>query len=202
MKRKILMRALLGAGTIALLIVGPTSFAADTSEGTAKSSGASATEANQLISEFSTFAGSTANATALVTGLRTGSSITLTSGGTSTTFTAPTRPMGYGNVDIALALAQASLSKLGVTSPTPQQLQAALTGGTVNGTALTGILTLRSEGKGWGEIAKSLGLNLGQVVSSTKIQQAESEERAERQQRPERPQKPERPMRPARPFMY
>ena len=39
--------------------------------------------------------------------------------------------MGYGNVNIALRLAQASLAEHGIRNPTPEQLKAALNGGTV-----------------------------------------------------------------------
>ena len=56
----------------------------------------------RIVSSFSTWAGSEDNARSLVTGLRQGREITLTApsepapGTTSTTFTSPTRPMGYG----------------------------------------------------------------------------------------------------------
>ena len=46
--------------------------------------------------------------------------------------------MGFGNVYISLALAKQQLSTLGITQPTPQQLQAALTGGTITQTTGTG----------------------------------------------------------------
>ncbi len=122
--------------------------------------------------------------------------------------------MGYGNVNISLALAEASLAKLGITNPTPEQLQAALNGGTVTGadgktTTLTGILTLRSEGKGWGAIAKSLGMSLGQVVSASHSQKSEhastkagasaktekvaKADRVQRTEKVDRPQKVDRP---------
>ena len=109
--------------------------------------------------------------------------------------------MGFGNVNIALALAQASLAKQGITNPTPQQLQAALVGESVTTskgtTTLPGILTLRSEGKGWGVIAKSQDLNLGKVVSGTKTEK--SEKVAQRTQKADRPEKAERPERVERP---
>lgn len=158
--------------SVALTLGGASAFAADAAT-TSK-------PATQLATTYSTFAGSDANATALVDGLRSGTSITLTSssstsgtaGTSSTTFTPATSKLGYGNVNIALALAQAELTKLGITDPTPVQLQAALNGGTVTtstGTnTLSGVLQLRSEGMGWGAIAKSLGFNLGAVVSASK----------------------------------
>jgi len=84
--------------------------------------------------------------------------------------------MGFGNVFISLALAKQQLSQAGITQPTPQQLQAALLGGTVttgSGTTATttklqGILTMRSQHMGWGQIAQKLGFKLGPVVSGLK----------------------------------
>lgn len=135
----------------------------------------------KLVAQFTTFAGSEDNARSLVTGLRTGTAVTLSdesAAGTlpprALTFDVPTKPMGYGNVSISLALARQQLANLGVTEPTPEELRAALVGGTVtsgtdiNAAELRGILTLRSEGMGWGNVAKSQGVNLGQVVSALK----------------------------------
>lgn len=129
----------------------------------------------RISADFSEFAGSPANAEALVAGLRSGSAITLVSLDpkgvpVSTTITPPTGNMGYGNVYTSLALAKQQLAALGITNPTPQQIEAALTGGTVTAaggqaTALTGVLQLRSQGLGWGQIAQSLGFKLGPVIS-------------------------------------
>jgi hypothetical protein len=109
------------------------------------------------------------NLESLVHGLRTGSAITLTSTqgttGTSTTFTPPTRPMGYGNITRAMTLATRQLSAAGITNPTPQQLQTALMGGTLttaSGTVrMQGVLQLRSQGMGWGQVAHTLGVQPG-----------------------------------------
>ena len=50
-----------------------------------------------------------------------------------------------------------------------QEIEAALVGGTVttsNGTqSLTGVLSMRSSGMGWGEIAQKDGVNLGSITS-------------------------------------
>lgn len=117
---------------------------------------------------FSAFAGSTTNAQNLVNGLRTGSSITLSEGGQSTVFTPPTSEMGNGEVAISLGLAQQQLASYGITNPTPEEIQAALVGGTImtgNGTqTLTGVLTMRNSGMGWGEIAQKDGFKLGSIV--------------------------------------
>ncbi|MBI3919547.1 MAG: hypothetical protein HY322_21370 [Betaproteobacteria bacterium] len=136
----------------------------------------------RIASEFSAFAGSDANAQSLVTGLRNGAPITLsststTSGGTASTtlltFDPPTRPMGHGNVFISLALAKQQLAGYGISDPTPQEIQAALTGGTITTASgqtvsLQGVLTQRASGQGWGVIAKSQGVKLGHVVSALK----------------------------------
>ncbi|MGH7186958.1 MAG: hypothetical protein ACREIB_11875 [Pseudomonadota bacterium] len=137
---------------------------------------------SRLSSDFGAFAGSTANADGLVTGLRNGTAITLSSTDpkgvvTTTTFTPPTGKMGYGNVFTSLALAKQQLSGLGIAEPTAQQLQAALVGGTVTGpngqaTSLTGVLTLRAQGMGWGQIAHNLGYKLGPVISGMKAANA------------------------------
>lgn len=136
------------------------------------------TVSGKIATDFSGFAGSTSNAGALVGGLRNGTAITLSSTDakrvtTSTTFTPPTGKMGYGNVYISLALAKQQLTGLGITDPTAQQIQAAMVGGTVTGangqtTTLTGVLTLRAQGMGWGQIAQSLGYKLGPVISGMK----------------------------------
>lgn len=136
---------------------------------------------SRFIGDFGEFAGSDDNARSLYSGLRNGSQITLasttTSGGGATgtvvvQFEPPTRPMGNGNVFISAALARQQLAAYGITNPTPQQLQAALTGGTIvpvdataKPVALKGILVQRADGMGWGSIAKASGTNLGKVVS-------------------------------------
>lgn len=168
----------------------------------AASASAMKTPTDKLAATYSTFAGSDANAQALVTGLRNGTSVTLASGGTSTTFTPATKPMGFGGVNIALALAKTELQQLGITDPTPAQIQAALNGGTITTptgtTTLAGVLQLRSEGKGWGQIANSLGLKLGEVVSASKTDKAMAHTSFGRPEKVERPQRPERIERPAR----
>lgn len=131
--------------------------------------------AGKLIADYSAFAGSTSNAQALVAGLRDGTSVTLTSttpAVPSASFAPATGKLGYGNVDIALSLAKADLSRQGISNPTPAQLAAALNGGTVTttagSTALAGVLSQRSSGMGWGQIANSMGVHLGALVSDSK----------------------------------
>ena len=133
----------------------------------------------RIISSFLVFAGSEANALSLVAGLRQGSEITLTGPanggqpGAATRFTPPTRPMGYGNVRISLALAREQLARLGVTRPTPSQIKAVLAGGgvasRVSGRAtpflLPGVLQMRAGGMGWAKIADTMGVPLGPAMS-------------------------------------
>jgi hypothetical protein len=147
----------------------------------------------KMSGDFNSFLGSDSNA--VVTGLRNGTPITLTRTTTTpsatpgglpvtttntTVITPPTGQMGHGNVYISLALAKQQLNTMGINEPTPQQLQAALTGGsitqtygagaaaTTRTTQLRGILTMRSEKMGWGKIAQELGTKLGPVMSSMK----------------------------------
>jgi len=140
----------------------------------------------KISNDFSSFLGADANA--VITGLRNGTPISLTSTTAPTTpgvlpmtnttvITPPTGQMGFGEVYISLALAKQQLSTMGITEPTPEQLQAALTGGEVTYTTesgvtttqkLDGILTMRSDGMGYGQIAKQLDTKLGPVMAGMK----------------------------------
>jgi len=149
---------------------------------------------DQLVKEYSDFAGSEANSRSLVDGLRNGKEVKLTDGKTTTTFTPATGKMGNGNVKIALSLAEASLAKRGITDPTPEQLKA----------EMTSILNDRAAGQGWGKIAQERGFKVGDLMRSDKAESAAKAEKAERHaradklERPDRPEKPERPERPER----
>jgi len=154
----------------------------------AESAAKTTESADRLIQKYTPLAGSEDNAKSLVTGLRDGTAVKLSSGGTSTSFTSPTGKMGFGNVNIALSLAQASLKQQGITNPTSAQLQG----------ALMGILQQRADGKGWGQIASSMGFKLGEVIRPEKHAQAERPEKPVRPDKPERPDRPEKPERPGR----
>lgn len=147
--------------------------------GDAVSSGEPQAQA-RIVSDFSGFAGSDANAHSLVAGLRQGIEITLTTPaaggqpGTATRFTPPTRPMDYGNVRISLTLAREQLAQLGITRPAPAQIKAVLAGGgvatRVSGQAtipflLPGVLQMRAGGMGWAKIAGTMGVTLGPARS-------------------------------------
>ncbi|MGH8735385.1 MAG: hypothetical protein ACREVB_17000, partial [Burkholderiales bacterium] len=109
-------------------------------------------------------------------------------GTTTQTFTPPTGTMGYGNVDNALALAQASLAQRGITQPTPAQLQA----------SVMDVLKMRADGQGWGQIAQSYGVKLGDVKRSEKAERVAGAERPHKPEKPERPERPEKPERPGK----
>jgi hypothetical protein len=88
---------------------------------------------------------------------------------TTTTEALPTGKMGFGNVKISLALAQESLRQQNITQPTSEQLHTALVGGQMvpgdSTTTTTGILQMRAEGMGWGQIAQKYNVKLGQLMS-------------------------------------
>lgn len=116
----------------------------------------------------------------LVDALHTGKSVTITSDANgqqkSATFNASGAHLGYGEAYIALALAAQELNNAGITScATPDQWQAVLFGGPIASTSTTtvasgsssfpGIVTLHTQGQGWGQIAQSSNLQLGEVIN-------------------------------------
>ena len=133
---------------------------------TAGGGGTSAVYLTRTDSRFGGFTGSTRNTDSLARGLRTGSEVTLTGSGERVTFTPPTKPMGYGNVTRAMDLAQRDLAAAGITEPTPTEIKIAMMGGTLtqadgSTTTFDGVLKLRSEGMGWGQIAHTIGVHPG-----------------------------------------
>jgi LysM repeat protein len=77
--------------------------------------------------------------------------------------------MGYGNVRITLRLAQSQLSQMGITQPTNAELSAVLLGGDVGGTQVDGILAMRADGMGWGQIAQKYGTTVGQLMGNAPV---------------------------------
>lgn len=194
--------------------------------------------AERLAERYTELAGSPEAATELVNQLRGGEDFIITeevtttttnADGTTTTTTStvertvvnPNGPMGYGEVNITLAMAQALVDG-GVYA----DLESALTGtsttvtnedGTTTTTVEGGVLAMRADGMGWGQIAKELGFNLGTLVSASnnggkadasatarteraaKVEKAVKAERVAKVDRPVRPEKLERPVRPERP---
>jgi hypothetical protein len=197
--------------------------------------------ADRLAERYADLAGSPEAAADLIGHLRSGDDFTVTDtvtttttnpDGTTTTSTStvdrvivnPNGPMGYGEINITLSMAQAL-----VDAGTYADLQSALSGTTTtvtnpDGTTTTstsgGVLALRADGMGWGQIAKQLGFNLGELVSASnghaksqvaaahadkhvakpdrvaKVERPQRPERIARPDKPERPQKPERGGRP------
>lgn len=202
---------------------------------------------DRLVARYAGLAGSEDAAADLITDLRSGGDFTISEevtttvtnpDGTTTTTTSivertvanPNGPMGWGEVNISLSLAQAL-----VEAGTYPDLSSALTGiettvtnpdGTTTVTVEGGVLAMRADGMGWGQIANELGFNLGSLVSASvrsdkaavsaertaaaKAERAtgkperasgkpERIARAERPARPERVERPQRPERPERP---
>jgi hypothetical protein len=101
----------------------------------AMAASAPAGDTARIASQYSSWAGSRANAEALITGLRNGSTVSLVTTGPDrgvhlAGFT-PAGSMSAANINSALAGAQRSLSRIGITQPTAEQIQAALIGGEV-----------------------------------------------------------------------
>jgi hypothetical protein len=194
--------------------------------------------ADRLAQRYADLAGSPEAATELVNQLRGGEDFVVTeevtttttnADGTTTTTTTlvdrtvvnPNGPMGYGEVNITLAMAQAL-----VDGGAFADLQSALTGasttvtnpdGTTTTTVEGGVLAMRADGMGWGQIAKELGYNLGSLVSASnnggkaertaaaakpvkaeRVAKAERPVRPDKLERPARPERPERPQKPER----
>jgi hypothetical protein len=138
----------------------------------AQTSGSS-TPATNISNEYNYFL-KNVNSQQVVNDLRNGQWTTTTLDPQTNTMTTTTQPlptgkMGYGNVKISLALAQESLSQQGITQPTSQQLYTALAGGQMTPgdatTTTTGILQMRADGMGWGQIAQKYNVKLGQIMS-------------------------------------
>ncbi len=120
---------------------------------------------SKLSDEFAVFLGGTEQAHAVVDGLRQGTAfLYVKPGSPDATIEPPTGTMGYGNVRITLRLAQAELGELGIVQPTAEELSAILLGGEIDGAPVDGILALRAEGMGWGQIAHQYGTTVGQLM--------------------------------------
>lgn len=138
---------------------------------------------NRIAGDFRPMLGN--DAETVVSGLRSGGPITLqeTTPGplpgdpvevTEVVIESPTGPLGNGEVRHTLDLARFQLAQAGIEQPTASELQAALTGGPVtNGDGVTtdfqGILTMRSDGMGWGQIAHEMGTTLGAIKNGSAI---------------------------------
>lgn len=140
----------------------------------------------RITTQFSDVACNAENARQLVEALHGGTSVTLSADGKTASFTPTGGALGYGEAYITLALAAEALRNAGVSGcATPDQWQAVLIGGPLvaagttststsqsatasSSTRFPGILTLRAQGLGWGQIAQTTNVKLGQVMSSAR----------------------------------
>lgn len=156
---------------------------------------------DRLVDRYTELAGSPEAAEDVVTDLRTGSDFTVVTTETrpvlnpdgtqatnpdgtpqtevvtvETVVANPNGPMGWGEVNITLALADKLVGD-GEASDLQTALSGTPTTTTVtnpDGTTTTtttydgGVLAMRADGMGWGQIAKELGFNLGSVVGKGK----------------------------------
>ena len=166
--------------TLALaLLAAPAAFAQDTT--TDNDAEATATvPAGRIADRYadSLFDGDEDAAADAVKQLREGGDYEVTNAdGTTTTVENANGPMGYGEINIALGMAEKM-----VDSGDAEGWQDALYGtadttgsdGTVTeGTA--GILEMRADGMGWGKIAKELGFKLGSVVGKAPSRDSEDD---------------------------
>ena len=153
---------------VSLLIV-----AAAPAQNFAQTTSASNTPATNISNDYSYFL-QNVDSKQVVNDLRNGQWTTTatdptTNTSTTTTEALPTGKMGYGNVKISLALAQESLRQQGIMQPTSEQLHTALVGGQMvagdTTTQTNGILQMRADGMGWGQIAQKYDVKLGQLMS-------------------------------------
>ncbi|OGA56353.1 MAG: hypothetical protein A3G81_34310 [Betaproteobacteria bacterium RIFCSPLOWO2_12_FULL_65_14] len=210
--KKLTVVAAASAFAVLALPVHAQTTSTTTTTTTSSSTTTQAVPTAKLVAEYTDLAGSEKNAKSLVTGLRTDSKITLepiAKGDKTISFESPTGKLGNGEVNIALAIAEKTLS--GDKDVTNQDLYKALMD------QKTGVLQMRADGMGWGQIANELGFKLGEVMRAGKADSSaqtvqrggpkaeKADTLAQRPDRPVRPErvermdKPERPMKPERP---
>ena len=89
----------------------------------------------RLSSQYAAWAGGKANADALVSGLHSGTTVTLVTSGPGRTISmagfTPGGPMSYDAVGGALASARRTLAGMGIVHPSAEQIQSALIGGDI-----------------------------------------------------------------------
>jgi hypothetical protein len=135
--------------------------------------------AQRLSAQYLALAGSADNVTSLVQGLRLGRRISLSDAQGQVEFMPITRPMAWGDVEAALALACTSLAQVGIQQPGAQHWSIALNGGTLatasGEVVMSGVLAQRASGMGWGQIAQSMGTTLGRVMDAHRSSGPQSE---------------------------
>jgi hypothetical protein len=157
------------AGT-ALVALGTVPFARAVQPGTSEATAGHDRMASRLAANFAGLAGSPANARALAEALHAGTEATLHSPAagagsakTATVITPPTPPLGWIHVSHSLSLARLALGRCGIAEPANEQLKTVLVGGTLVAAdgapvAMRGILRMRADGLGWGQIAQAIGV--------------------------------------------
>ena len=172
----------------AAMTTGTTTTATTSTPASTSAIGTSSTTEAKLAAEFADFLGGETQAKTVVSALRQGTSFSpdaesstasgnaasaTSTTGSTTTGTASTGSstgtMGYGEVRMTLRLAQAQLNQMGITEPTDAELAAVLQGGEVGGAQVDGILALRADGMGWGQIAQKSGMTVGQIMGKAPI---------------------------------
>jgi len=188
---------LLCAALAVALSSAASAFAQDSGTTTGAETTPTSVPKDRLVDRYSEAAGSEAAATDLVTSLRDGEDLTVpttttttttNADGTTTTTTSivdvvienPNGPMGWGEVDKALGIAE----KL-VDDGKFENLEDALAGSAditnPDGTVIegsAGILQLRADGMGWGQIAKEYDFKLGSVVGNGKASRSQDDDGA------------------------
>ena len=118
--------------------------------------------ASRLAGSYSEIVGSQAAAADLIGSMRAGETVTIN----GVEVSGAGKTMGYGNINHALSLAKAEAAAIaaadGNRTVTPTGFLS----------ALDKVMDMRVDGMGWGQIAKELGFNLGQVISASKSNSA------------------------------
>lgn len=157
----------IAACTLALGVLLPlqATWAQTTATPTATATVATQTSVGRLADAYAPAIGSAGDARAVVQGMRAGKDVTVG----DTTVSGTGKTMGFGNIDIALSLAS---SQVGPDATSKDFLS-----------ALDGVMGQRASGMGWGEIAKSHGVSLGQVMGAAKSAKAAEQARSSKAER-------------------
>ena len=116
----------------------------------------------RLAEAYAPTIGSEDDARAVVEGMRAGKDVTVA----GTTVSGTGKTMGFGNIDIAMSLAKSQVG--------PNATSSAFLG------ALNGVMDQRASGLGWGQIAKSMGVTVGQVMGESKGAKSADKERSDK----------------------
>ncbi|MBL4820732.1 MAG: hypothetical protein JKY98_07050, partial [Gammaproteobacteria bacterium] len=132
------------------------------------------TVADNIADRFSDFLGD--NSGPLVNALRRGDNLDFGEPGDITTVDNTVGPMGFGEISIALGLAES----LAVPGAPPQDMADLF-----HNTDGTGILDMRADDMGWGQIFNANGTTVGAVISRRNRNEMAQSRRANPENRPE-----------------